>query len=51
MNQAGPVENSRAPLRVLRIRTDDWPLRDRVEMFRELRLDARKADVIPDYPY
>lgn len=51
MNQAGPVENSRAPLRVLRIRTDDWPLRDRVEMFREHHgRDRIRVEPLPDEP-
>ena len=36
MPQAESTEDVRAPVRVTRIRTDDWPERDRVEMFREV---------------
>jgi AraC-like DNA-binding protein len=35
VRESGSAPNPRAPVRVLRIRTDDWPERDRVEMFRE----------------
>jgi AraC-like DNA-binding protein len=35
MHEAGSSKNPRAPTRVVRIRTDDWPERDRVAMFRE----------------
>ena len=36
MQEAGAAQNPRAAVHVLRIRTDDWPERDRVEMFREI---------------
>jgi len=36
VDQVGPGKNSRAPVRLFRIRTDDWPARDRADMFREL---------------
>ena len=38
MHESGnaPGQNPRGPIRVVRIRTDDWPERDRVAMFREV---------------
>lgn len=36
MPQAESTKDVRAPVRVTRIRTDDWPARDRAEMFREV---------------
>ena len=36
MDETGDARNSRAPARLIRIRTDDWPERERVAMFREL---------------
>lgn len=51
MKQAGPVESSRAPARLVRIRTDDWPARDRVEMFREHHgRDRIRVEPRPDAP-
>ncbi|MFL5616374.1 MAG: AraC family transcriptional regulator [Gemmatimonadaceae bacterium] len=36
MRDAGSMENPRALARLVRIRTADWPERDRIEMFREM---------------
>ena len=36
MHDTGTARTPRPPIRLIRIRTDDWPARDRVAMFREL---------------
>ena len=36
MRDAGNAERPRGPTRLIRIRTDDWPARDRAAMFRDL---------------
>jgi len=36
MDRTGSNQNPRAPIRLTRIRTDDWPERDRIAMFHEL---------------
>jgi AraC-like DNA-binding protein len=51
VHQAGPVQNPRAPHRLIRIRTEDWPERDRLEMFRELHGRGRiRVEPQPDAP-
>jgi AraC-like DNA-binding protein len=51
VNQAGPSDDARARARLLRIRTDDWPARDRAEMFRELHgRDRIRVEPRPDEP-
>jgi AraC-like DNA-binding protein len=36
MREAGNAESPRGPTRLIRIRTDDWPARERAAMFRDL---------------
>jgi AraC-like DNA-binding protein len=36
VHKAGSAQNPRAPIRLVRIRTDDWPERERIAIFREL---------------
>src|SRR3954463_16759803 len=52
VHEAGSGQNLRAPLRRVRIRTDDWPERDRVAMFREfhgrdrVRVEPRPGEAL-----
>jgi AraC-like DNA-binding protein len=49
--EAGRVQNPRAPARVVRIRTDDWPERDRIAMFREVHGQNHiRVEPRPDEP-
>jgi AraC-like DNA-binding protein len=51
VHEVGSIQNPRAPVRVLRIRTEDWPERHRVEMFRELHgRDQIRVEPRPDEP-
>ena len=51
MKQAGPIGDPPDRARLLRIRTDDWPARDRAEMFRELHgRDRIRVEPRPDEP-
>jgi AraC-like DNA-binding protein len=36
VHESGSAENAQAAIRLVRIRTDDWPERDRVAMFRQV---------------
>lgn len=51
VKKSGPVEDAPAPVRLFRIRTDDWPASDRAEMFRELHgRDRIRVEPRPDEP-
>jgi len=49
VHEAGEVQSSRASTRVVRIRTDDWPERDRLAIFHEVHgRDRIHVDPLPD---
>jgi AraC-like DNA-binding protein len=51
VREAGAARNPRAPVRVLRIRTEDWAERDRVEMFRDVHgRDGIRVEPRPHEP-
>jgi AraC-like DNA-binding protein len=51
VHDAGSVQKPRDRVRVLRIRTDDWPERDRAEMFREIHgRDGIRVEPRPNEP-
>ena len=51
MHEVRPAHHPRTPVRLLRIRTDDWPERDRVEMFRDVHgRDGIRVEPRPGEP-
>jgi AraC-like DNA-binding protein len=51
VHEAGDVQKSRASTRVIRIRTDDWPERDRLAIFHEVHGRERiRVEPLPDEP-
>ena len=51
MHEASRIQSSRASTRVVRIRTDDWPERDRLAMFHEVHgRDRIRVEPLPDAP-
>jgi AraC-like DNA-binding protein len=51
VHEAGYAQGQRASARVVRIRTDDWPARDRVAMFHEVHgRDRIRIEPRPDEP-
>ena len=51
MHKAGDVQSSRASTRVVRIRTDDWPERDRLAIFHDVHgRDRIRVEPLPDEP-
>lgn len=51
MHEAGDVQSSRTAARVVRIRTDDWPARDRLALFHEVHGRERiRVQPLPDEP-
>ena len=51
MHEAGEVQRSPTASRVVRIRTDDWPERDRLALFHEVHgRDRVRVEPLPDEP-